>query len=394
MRICFCTPFKPLDCQTPSGDLVIASGLYSFLKRRGHQIWPAPSVRMRWIFWKFWLWPRVLRDRARTVRYVRRARPDLWLTYHTYYKAPDVLGPFVSSRTNIFYIVFQGIYSTRRKRHWRTRPGFKLNTIALRAAAHVFTNRREDLDNLNRIILPGDLTYIKPGIFPDRFAFSADARAELRQQWNVGDAPVIVSAAMFRPGVKSQGLAWVIRACAALFKDGRPGFLVIAGDGKERKTLRRLADDCLPGRVRFVGKIDRNNLYRFYSAGDIFAFPGIRESLGMVFLEAQSCGLPVVAFLNGGIPEVVQDQKTGFLVPVFDMDVYVKAMERLISDMALRRIMGDNAKKYVRTEHDLDINYQQVEAILNRLSASRLSLRETMMDSDCSGHPVKKSPSG
>jgi phosphatidyl-myo-inositol dimannoside synthase len=186
----------------------------------------------------------------------------------------------------------------------------------------------------------------------------------LRRDWNVGEEPVIISAAMFRPGVKTQSLAWVIRACGELSRRGKALYLVIAGDGQERNRLQRLAAEHLPGRTRFVGKVPRNEMYRFYSAGDIFAFPGIRESLGMVYLEAQSCGLPVVAFANGGIPEVVRNQETGFLVHPFEFKPYLQAMDKLLSDKELRRKMGQEGQKYVRKAHDLDQNYRHLEAAL------------------------------
>ena len=150
---------------------------------------------------------------------------------------------------------------------------------------------------------------------------------------------------MFRPGVKTEGLIWTIKACAELYRQGKPVQLVIAGDGKERKTLQALAESLLSGNVRFVGKIPRDRMYRFYSAGDIFAFPGIRETLGMVYLEAQACGLPVVAFDNGGIPEVVQDRITGFLTPPFDMRAFTDAITRILDDAALRREMGRGGRQ-------------------------------------------------
>jgi glycosyltransferase involved in cell wall biosynthesis len=183
----------------------------------------------------------------------------------------------------------------------------------------------------------------------------------------VGEEPVILSAAMFRSDVKTEGLAWVIRACGELCRRGKAVHLVIAGDGQERPRLQKLADEQLPGRTRFVGKLPRNEMHRFYSAGDIFAFPGIRESLGMVYLEAQSCGLPVVAFANGGIPEVVRDQETGFLVPLFAFEPYLQALDRLLSDKELRRKMGQEGQKYVRQTHDLDRNYRQLEMALTVL---------------------------
>jgi phosphatidylinositol alpha-1,6-mannosyltransferase len=367
MRIFFYAPFKPLGHPHPSGDLVIATGLCDYFARRGHQVWPVSSLRSRWIFWKPWLWPHVLLERRRAVRRVTQIRPDLWLTYHTYYKAPDLLGPAVCQETKLPYVIFQGIYSTKRKRDMKTLPGYVLNKKALCASRHLFTKRREDLTNLERILPKHRLTYLAPGIFPEDFCFDAKARAEFRQSWNVSSEPVILTAAMFRPGVKVKGLAWVIRACGKLFRQGKQFQLVIVGDGKERVRLQRMAAENLPGRVRFMGKVPRNEMYGIYSACDVFAFPGIRESLGMVFLEAQSCGLPVVAFANGGIPEVVKDRTTGFLVPLYAFDQFVQAIESLLADENLRRKMGHAAHSYVRENHDLNRNYRKMEEVLEKV---------------------------
>jgi glycosyltransferase involved in cell wall biosynthesis len=299
-------------------------------------------------------------------------RPDLWFTYHTYYKSPDLLGPAVCGETKLPYVIFQGMYSTKRRRDMRTFPGYVLNKKALCASQHLFTNRREDLTNLERILPPNHLTYLIPGIFPEDFRFDAEARDQFRGSWNVRNEPLILTAAMFRRGVKTRGLAWVIRACGRLFRQGRRLQLVIVGDGKEKARLQRLAAEELPGKVRFMGKVPRNEMYRIYSACDVFVFPGIRESLGMVFLEAQSCGLPVVAFDNGGIPEVVKDRKTGFLVPPFALDPFVQAIESLLADENLRHKMGQAARSYVRENHDLNRNYRKMETVLEKVGRASL----------------------
>jgi len=368
MRICFYTPFKPLGHGHPSGDLIIAKSLYRYLTGRGHTVCPVSALRLRWIFWKPWLWPLLLRERRRAFRLVRRMRADLWLTYHTYYKAPDVLGPDVCGRTSLPYVVFQGIYATKRRKHITTWAGYMLNKRALDQACHVFTNRREDLLNLQRIVAPDRLTYVTPGIFPDQFGFDSDARERLRRAWAVGREPVIVSAAMFRPGIKTQGLEWVIRACGRLLDEGLRLHLVIAGDGRQKNSLQALAETLAPGKVRFLGKIERNSLDQIYSAGDLFCFPGIRESLGMVYLEAQACGLPVVAFENGGIAEVVKNGQTGLLVPPFAFEAFVAAIKKLLLDPVLRRKMGSAARSYVRHVHDLGQNYRTLEMALAHIA--------------------------
>ena len=335
--------------------------------KQGHQVIPVSDLRCRWIYWKPWLWPKLCWERRRLVQKSNQAPVDLWFTYHSYYKAPDLLGPAVSGKLNIPYVIFQGIYSTKRRRRWISRPGFHLNKNSLCRADHVFTNKSVDLHNLKRLLPENRLTYIAPGIMPSDFAFDAEARRELRDQWNVIDEPVIFSAAMFRPDVKTEGLTWVIRACGELNRQGLKFTLVIAGDGREKEKLKHLAEEQVHGRVIFLGKIPHREMYRYYSAADIFVFPGIRESLGMVFLEAQSCGLPVIAFNNAGVPEAVQEAKTGLLVPVKAMEPFMSAIKSLMTDKIRRQEMGRAAKSYVRQYHDLDKNYQELDLALKTI---------------------------
>ncbi len=364
MRICFYAPFKPLGHPNPSGDLIIATGLHDFLREQGHEICIVSNLRSRWIYWKPWLFPKFLKEYSNSAKRVRQFAPDIWLTYHCYYKAPDLLGPSLCQRHNVPYVLFQGIYSTKRRRKLRTAPGFFLNRRALLQADHLFTNRENDLKNLRRIIPEKNLSHIKPGIFPDEFSLSKNSRRTKRQEWDVGDSPVILSAAMFRPDVKTEGLLWMINALGKLADQDIAFSLVIAGDGRERETLEKCAAERLPGRVRFLGKITRERMDEFYSGGDIFAFPGIRESLGMVFLEAQSCGLPVIAFDNGGIPEVVETGKTALLTQSYDEEAFCAAVKQLLQDKEQRDRMGQAAAKHVRRHHDLKKNYLQFEQIL------------------------------
>ncbi|MEW6673241.1 MAG: glycosyltransferase family 4 protein [Thermodesulfobacteriota bacterium] len=368
MRISFYAPFKPLGHAHPSGDLVIGTGLYEYLQKRGHQLMVASDFRARWVYWTPWRWPELVNKAFQAVRRARQFEPDIWLTYHAYYKAPDLLGPSISKRLDTPYVIFQGAFSTKRRKKIKTLPGYLINKKSLCAARHVFSNRQMDLLNLGRLLPQERVSYVAPGIYPQAFSFDEEARSDLRRQWNIGGDPVVLSAAMFRPGVKTEGLSWVIRACGKLFRNGKRFQLVIAGDGVEKDKLYRLAAENLPGKVTFLGKIAREHMYRIYSAGDVFVFPGIRESLGMVFLEAQSCGIPVVAFDNGGIPEVVRDGETGLLVPMYDSDRFAGAIEKLLTDTALRRQMGETARVYIRERHDLNANYCKVEEILETIA--------------------------
>jgi glycosyltransferase involved in cell wall biosynthesis len=371
LNILFYAPFKPLGHQHPSGDLVIGTGLFAFLAAKGHRLQVASSLRTRWIFWKPWMLPHLLAERGRLLRRLHPGVSDLWLTYHAYYKGPDLLGPFVAARKGIPYVVFQGAYATKYRRDFRTLPGFYFNRKSLQAAQHVFVNKKVDLINLKRLLPPERISYAAPGICPTDFRFDSNRRTELRSQWRSDDGPILLTAAMLRPGVKAQGVAWVIRACGSLLRRGHDLNLVVVGDGEEADALQRLAEAQIPGKCRFVGKIPRPEMFHYYSAADLFVFPGIGESLGMVFLEAQSCRLPVVAFDNAGVPEVVENGKTGVLTPSNEMSPFVQAVEDLIRNPGRRREMGSAAEKYIRRERDLAINYAAVEKELKEIVATK-----------------------
>jgi glycosyltransferase involved in cell wall biosynthesis len=369
MKIAFYAPFKPLDHDHPSGDLAIARGLVQFLEDQGHTIEVQSRLRARWIYFKPWLWPVLAADALRSLKHLYKHRPAIWLTYHTYYKAPDLLGPLICKLLGVKYIIFQGIYSTKQKRRMKTILGFYLNRYALKAAHHIFTNKGSDFKNLQRLIPGRCLTYVRPGIIPRDFMKDEQDGRENRKTWGLAPCPTILTAAMFRDDVKTKGLAWLIQCCAKL-PAVIPGFhLVIAGSGKMEDHLKALAQRHIPGHYTFVGKIDPKDMAAFYSSGDVFAFPGIRESLGMVYLEAQACGLPVVAFKNGGIPEVVQDKKTGFLVPMYDGPLFFQAIKDLLQDPELRHRMGNAAMEYIRAFHDRNQNYKTLETLLVKMGA-------------------------
>ncbi len=369
LRIFYYMPFKPLGHPNPSGDLIIGSDLFRYLRRCGHQITLASKLRARWFYWKPWMWLRLLREAARILRQLRRVRPDIWLTYHSYYKAPDALGALCTLFRPTPYFIFQGVYSTKRRRHWKTRPGFLINRWALGRAVAVFTNKRRDEINLRRLLPADRVHYIAPGVDTALFRQDAAAREKLRREWGVKDTPVILTAAMFRPGVKTEGLEKTILACQALHRQGMIFRLVVCGEGASGPHLRALARRSLGANAVFTGKIPREAMYRVYSAADLFVFPGIHEGLGMVYLEAQACGLPVVAFDRWGASELVRNGQTGLLCSSTRPQALQEALAPLIRDGRLRRRLGSAAQEHVRAHHDQSRNHRRFERRLRTLAA-------------------------
>ncbi len=151
----------------------------------------------------------------------------------------------------------------------------------------------------------------------------------------------------------------------------RPGIadlhLLIVGDGPGRHGLRNRPAVCCPGAYTFVGRIPAAEMSHFYQAGEVFAFPGINESLGMVYLEAQCCGLPVVATSHDGAPEVVTDKKTGLIVPPFSQTDFAGALFTLLTDTDLRDQYSRQARERVVDQHDMATNYRVMFARMEKI---------------------------
>ncbi|WP_243310737.1 glycosyltransferase family 4 protein [Fundidesulfovibrio agrisoli] len=368
MKAAFYSPFKPLDHPRPSGDQTTALGLTAHLRAKGHTVEVASRFRARHLAERPWLWPRAFWEAWRA----GKTHADVWLTHHAYYKSPDVIGPWAARRMGVPYAVFQGIYSTKRRKNLTTRLGFELNRRSLLAADVVFSNRRLDVENLRRLLPEEKIVYVAPGIDPEAFRRDPGAGAALRESLGAGGRPVIACVAMMRDDVKAQGLRYLITRLGRLERDF---LLLLAGDGETRPEMEALAREHLPGRSAFVGQVPRGELGRIYSAADLFVFPGIRESLGMVYLEAQAAGLPVVAFDNGGIPEVAAHGETGFLTPPFDDEAFLSAVARLLDDAAMCQAMGVAARQYVCEKHDARRNFDVVEERLRLLVEERRNAR-------------------
>ena len=383
MKIFYYMPFKPLGHRNPSGDLIIGTELFDFLKNSGADVQLASSFRCRWIYLKPYLWPQLLLELFRVYRNCKKARPGIWLTYHCYYKAPDLIGPLCCRLLNIPYVIFQGIYSTKRRKRIQTWAGFYLNRMALRRATCIFSNKRPDHTNLQRLLPAERLKYIAPGLHPREFTFDGEARKRIRSALNAENRVVVMTAAMFRPGVKTRGILHVIHSCGRLVAKGYAPLLLIAGDGSQKEKIVQAATDALGESVVLLGRLPREVMKEYYSAADIFAFPGIEESLGMVFLEAQACGLPVVACSDWGAREAVVDGETGLLSSAADQGLFAGNLEQLASEKDLRRRMGQAAARHVRQAHDIATNYVEIVHHLQEIVAKnkvleRVDLREKL----------------
>jgi glycosyltransferase involved in cell wall biosynthesis len=143
---------------------------------------------------------------------------------------------------------------------------------------------------------------------------------------------------------KIKGINYLIEAFSFLVKKYRELSLAILGDGEERKTLENLTGKLgIRESVYFLGSIP--NAKSYFTNFDIFVLPSLMDFLPISILEALSVGRAVVATKVGGIPEIIEDGKSGILVPAKDSRTLAEAIEVLIVDRGLREMIGENGYK-------------------------------------------------
>ncbi len=223
---------------------------------------------------------------------------DLWVTYHNYYKAPDLIGPAVSRALNLPYVQIE---STRaRKRLTGPWAGFAAAAEAATDAADVvFYMTAHDRVTLERDRADGQSLVHLPPFLP---------QTNLPDAADCSTGPML-SVAMMRDGDKLASYRIIADTLALL--DTPNWQLEIAGDGPARAQVQTLMAP-FGDQVRFLGQLNKSELAAAYARAALFLWPGVNEAYGMVYLEAQAAGLPVLAQNRPGVRDVVL---AGNLVP-------------------------------------------------------------------------------
>jgi len=169
-------------------------------------------------------------------------------------------------------------------------------------------------------------------------------RVKIRDKYGLGNQPVILFIGQLYP---HKGLHLLIDAFHYVKATIPQAYLIIVGKavypGYE-KTLRRIADN----NVIFAGEVSDEELPYYYAACDVYATATLWEGFNIPLVEAQACGKPVVAFDTGPHPEVVDDGRTGILVPQGDTVSLSSAIIKLLQDRELKDMMGNQGAVIVR----------------------------------------------
>ena len=362
MRIAFYAPLKAPDHPTASGDRLIAGLLVRALEQAGHEV--VMASRLRTFDGGV--------DRRRQLRLARIARaqarrlldtwlgslraPRCWFTYHLYHKAPDWIGPRVSARLGIPYVVAEASYAPKQADGaWR--HGHRAVAVALSRSSRLLALNPDDVPGLEALLGEGArirrlAPFLDTGACAPRGERSR-RRARIAGLVSAGPpVPLLACVAMMRHGRKADSFKLLARALERITHT--LWRLLVVGDGPARGEVEAaFAGLEAAGRVTFLGPRSPPVLHGIVSACDLFVWPALGEPLGMAMLEAQALGVPVVAGNARGVGAVVAHGAGGWLVPAGDAAAFADAVVRALADPATLAAAGETARARVHAEHGL-----------------------------------------
>ena len=178
---------------------------------------------------------------------------------------------------------------------------------------------------------------------------SPEARRQARHLWGAAENEILLGCVGYL--LPEKGQDFLIRGMPTVRAEFPGCRLVLAGEGPWRERLQRLVQELgLTSAVHFAGFVE--DVSQLYAALDVFIFPSLAEPLGSSLLTAMAHGLPVVAMASGGVPEIVEDGRTGLLISAPDVasyaDAFAAGISRLLHEPELSLRLGQAARAIVQ----------------------------------------------
>ncbi|NDW04733.1 glycosyltransferase family 4 protein [Jiella pacifica] len=370
MRIAFYAPMKAPDDPVPSGDRLLARNLMAALRVAGHEVGlasrfrsydrgdPERQERLAGIG---------ARLAARLVRRLENPalRPDLWFTYHLYHKAPDHLGPAVSTALGIPYVVAEASVANKQL-GGRFDAGYQASLKALARADLVVTLNPNDAAGVVPHLKPGApmealSPFIDAGPFLAAHAGRERSRRDIAARHGLdAEKPWLVTAAMMRADQKLDSYRLLAEALSLVVPDAFE--VLIAGTGPAEREIRAAFSER-GVKAAFLGAVASEAMPALFSAADVLVWPAVKEAFGMALIEAGAAGLPVVAGTSPGVAGVVADGETGLLVPQGDAAAFADAI-RLMLDHERRASFGEAARRRAMARHDVAAAAERLDTML------------------------------
>jgi len=296
----------------------------------------------------------------RLVSYIHAYQPDI---VHTQLETSDIFGTLAAKYLKIpsvSTVHTLDVPSKKRRTYWRN----LFRWIVLR----LFSKRVIAVSEITRQLYASlgirgqQLVTLYNGIDLSVFSSNNTRAAKKKEVLNLSpDSIVLTTIAVLR---EPKGIQYMLKALPELIKVTPNLFYVIVGDGSYRGSLEDLSRTLgVEDHVRFLGH--RTDVPEILSACDLFVFPTLQDALPTVLFEAMAANLPIVASYVGGVPEILQHEQTGILIPPADPSELVYACLRLLRDDEFSYRMSVSAGKIVKEKFDI---IKQIQNLSNLYS--------------------------
>jgi glycosyltransferase involved in cell wall biosynthesis len=371
MKIAFTAPMKPLDHPVPSGDRTMGRLIVKALESAGHEVQIASTFRSWRKDGSDQIQAEVRKQALSEAGNVAESwkqtgyKPDLFLTYHLYHKAPDWIGPFLADQFDLPYAIIEASRAPKRQNgNWAS--GFAAADTALHRADAVAAIHNADLECLRAIVLEERLEVLLP--FLDASAF----QHAVRPNKPPATTPLrLLVVGMMRDGDKTRSYEVLAQALALL--EEYPWTLTIIGDGPNKDHILELFPK---DRIDWLGALPPNQLPAQYARHDLLVWPAIREAFGLVFLEAQAAGLGVVAGDTFGVPDIVRDGITGLLSPEGDAEAFASNLRKILQRPTLADQMGQAAQNHIEANHTLAAGAERLDTFAQKAIRTHMHRQE------------------
>ena len=287
-------------------------------------------------------------------RLIKKIRPDIlhahWATSYGFLAALSGFHPFMLSTWGNDIIISP-------KKYWIMR---KIVEFSLKKADAVTATSKMLSDATKSFIYDGKPVHTIP------FGVDMDLFSPSKKKSPGGKICIGIVKAL----EEKYGVEHLIRAFKIVVERGYESSLLIVGEGSLRKKLEKLTETLnLANSVRFIGGVDNNVVVEYLHMIDIFVVPSISssETFGVAAIEASSCEIPVIASDVGGLPEVVVDGETGYLVPSRNEPAIAEKIIKLIEEPELCRKLSANGRKFVLENYEWNLCADKMERIYKNL---------------------------
>ena len=201
--------------------------------------------------------------------------------------------------------------------------------------------------------------------------FANPNRESVRGKYNIKDNEILLLVMTRLTAEKNVG--FLIEAVIKALKKNVLAKFMVCGEGNLKDSLtKKILEAGLKERVIFVGIVSEAEKKNYYAAGDIFVYASKSETQGMILTEAMYLGLPIVAVRATGVRDIVENEKTGFLVSE-NREEFAQMVRKLIEGENLRREFGEKAKKIAREKYTSSVCAKKMLEVYEKSIESKRS---------------------